>query len=281
MPSQHTAHGAADPYAEIARWYDLQHDAFDDDLRFYAEVAAGASPNVLEIGCGTGRLTVALARGGSHVTGVDASAAMLARGHARVAAEPLAIQRRITLVRADARALAGVVAETYGLAVIPLNTFAHFETLADRLALLEQVHGRLVPGGALVLDIDLHGPRRLLEMPGHLWLDDVWTLAPEDAASDEPSDAAQVAHLLSAMPSSSGDSLLITHFYDVQAASGALCRTIARMPLALLTRGEVDLTLRQAGFAVEAVYGDFELTSYEAGAPRAVFVAHAATGEAR
>lgn len=272
MPDQPPT-DADDPYAAIARWYDLQHDAFEDDLRFYEEVASGAGPDILEIGCGTGRLTVALARMGRSVTGVDASAAMLARCQARLSAEPAAVQRRVTLAHADARALGGVVPRPHSLALIPLNTLAHFTTLDDRLVVLSQVRERLVPGGSLVLDVDLHGPRRLLELPGHLWLDDVWMIEPQDADRG----AVQVAHLFTAFPLPGGDGLLVTHFYDAQAADGTVRRTIARMPMALLTCGEVELTLRQAGFAVEAVYGDFELTPYDTEAQRAVFVAHAAS----
>src|SRR3954470_16404979 len=58
------------------------------DVAFYLEEAerAGASSAVLEIGCGTGRLTPALARAGHSVTGIDLSPAMLARARAKLAA---------------------------------------------------------------------------------------------------------------------------------------------------------------------------------------------------
>jgi hypothetical protein len=67
---------------------------------------------------------------------------------------------------------------------------------------------------------------------------------------------------------------MVTHFYDTVTASGRVRRQIASMALAQLTHGEVQLTLERAGFTVEDVYGSYELDPYEAGAERALFVAH-------
>lgn len=278
-----------DPYAQIARWYDNEHDPYEDDLQFYRDLAAGAGPTVLEIGCGTGRVTVALARMGREITGVDPSAAMLARCRARLVAEPPAVRRRVRLIQADARDLGTQAPGPFALALIPLNTLAHFVTPADRLAVLAAVRERLVPGGQLIVDVDPHGPRRLLEFPGLLWLLGTWeqgpdTFPPMDAT--EPTDAAaappatpppapvQIAHFASAVPAAGADAAVVTHFYDAQAADGSLRRVVACMTLALLTRNEVALTLAHAGFTVESVYGSYELEPYAPGAERIIFVAH-------
>src|SRR6266576_2727589 len=49
------------------------------DVPFWNRVASGAHGPVLELGCGTGRVTIPLARAGVHMVGVDRSAPMLAR----------------------------------------------------------------------------------------------------------------------------------------------------------------------------------------------------------
>jgi SAM-dependent methyltransferase len=271
-----------DPYARIARWYDAEHDAFDDDVQFYRDLAAGAGREVLEIGCGTGRVAVELARSGRSVTGVDRSAAMLARCRERLAAEPEMVRQRVRLVHGDAIALPDEVDGSFSLALIALNTFAHFLTPGERLAVLIQLRQRLVPGGRLVLDLDLHGPRRLLESPGHLWLLGVWNVpgagveGTDAAATAETAEGApvQVAHFASAVPARGADAAIVTHFYDEQAADGVVRRTTSRMALALLSQGEAEMTLRQAGYAVETVYGSYELDAYEPGAERAIIVAH-------
>src|SRR6185436_1252983 len=64
------------------------------DVRFWIDVARKADGHVLELGCGTGRITEPLAKAGVAVVGVDRSAAMLARA-----------RHRVPSVRADIRAL--------------------------------------------------------------------------------------------------------------------------------------------------------------------------------
>lgn len=262
-----------DPYARIANWYDVEHDEIDDDVQFYRDLAAGAGPSVLEIGCGTGRVAVALARAGRIVTGVDTSPAMLARFAERLAAEPEAVRGRVRLVNGDARALPDEVGSSFSLALLALNTFAHFVTPVDRLAALAQLRARLVSGGRLVLDLDLHGPRRLLESPGRVWLLNMWSES-GTGGPDGRMSAGQVTHFASAALAPESDATLITHFYDEQRDDGLVRRTTSRMTLALLTQSEAEITLERAGFAVESIYGSYELDAYENGAERAIFVAH-------
>jgi SAM-dependent methyltransferase len=262
-----------DPYAHIARWYDLEHDQFDDDLRFYQDMAESAGPAILEIGCGTGRVALALARAGKRVTGVDRSLAMLARARARLAAEPPTVRSRVTLVQADIITMADAVPGPFALVLIPLNTLAHCTSLSERLSLLEAIRARLVPGGRLVIDLDLQGPRRLVEAPGQLWVQGIWPVDHDPGARDGEQ-AVLLSHFVSGAAAPAGDVVVITHFYDAQDRDGLVRRMISSMRLALLTRGEIEITLDRAGYAVEAVYGTYELDPYEAGSARAIVVAH-------
>jgi len=67
------------------------------DVAFYVaeatRVARESRATVLELGCGTGRVLLPLARAGHDVTGIDASAAMLARCRAKLAREPASVPR--------------------------------------------------------------------------------------------------------------------------------------------------------------------------------------------
>ena len=66
-----------DPYAQFAGFYDLEYADFDADLDFYRTFALRANGSILELGCGTGRVLLALEDIGLPLTGVDSSASML------------------------------------------------------------------------------------------------------------------------------------------------------------------------------------------------------------
>jgi SAM-dependent methyltransferase len=261
-----------DAYAAIAEWYDHEHDAYEDDIAFYTDLASGAGPDLLEIGCGTGRVTLPLARAGSRVTAVDSSTAMLARCRARLANEPTRVAQRVTLLRADARELGDRAPANHAMAIIPLNTFAHFALPEDRQRVLEQVRAHVVPGGRLVIDLDLESPRRLLAQPGLLWLMGSWLTTSSDGA---PEAVSRITHCISAAPGTELDTMTITHLYDAQDAHGTVRRVVTTMTQCVLTHQELLLTLAQAGFVVEADYGSYELEPYRTGAERVVVVAQA------
>ena len=65
----------------LAAYYDLEYASYDEDLGFYVQYALAMDPEreypVLELGCGTGRVAVALAKAGFRVTAVDVSPGML------------------------------------------------------------------------------------------------------------------------------------------------------------------------------------------------------------
>lgn len=261
MPTQ-----ADDPYAQIARWYDLEHDALTDDLDCYTsllETPPGGRAQVLEVGSGSGRIAAALAVAGFQVVGIEPSAAMRERSVARFARLPERIARRAQSVAGSATALGIAPGDRFDAVLFGQGTFAHLLSPEERLAALTQLRAHLKPQGQLLLDLDLLGPRRLLETSGQLWWQGTW----EDAS------ATQVSHFVVGSAGATPGVLQVTHFYDSHGQDAAVQRTIARMSLALLTYGEIALTLTQSGYTIEAAYGGYDLAPYEDHSPRVLLVA--------
>lgn len=103
--------------------YDLEHDGYRDDLGFYRRLAEDQAGPVLELGAGTGRVTLALATTGLNVVALEPNAAMLERAQARLevaARRDPGLLERVHLVRGDARRLA--LQTRFALVIAPFNT---------------------------------------------------------------------------------------------------------------------------------------------------------------
>ena len=127
--------------------YDLEYSGLSEDLGYYLRLARGAS-TLLELGCGTGRLTLPLARSQVAVTGLDASAAMLGRLRARLGAEP---RLKVELLQGDFRALD--LGRRFDRVILPFNAVHHAQTATDLRALLDGVARHLAPEGIFGLDM--------------------------------------------------------------------------------------------------------------------------------
>jgi SAM-dependent methyltransferase len=132
-------------YRRIAPFYDAEL-AERGDERFWRGVAREhRGARVLDLGCGSGRVTALLAPVAAEVVGVDLSPELLARARAR-----LADRSNVRLLRADMRQLA--FHEPFDLVVAANDPFSHLLADGDRACALDLVARHLAPGGRFVLD---------------------------------------------------------------------------------------------------------------------------------
>lgn len=250
-------------YDLIAPFYDIEHKHFDEDVDLYLNFAEACGGPLLELACGSGRLLVPLARAGYSVTGVDASARMLEL--ARRALEAEGLDARITLRQQDMGSLDK--SETYGqkfrLAFVALGSFAHICTRKEQRQALAGVHARLTAGGTFILDISNADVRYMESMGGQVLHQGTWTM----------DDGTLLTHFVSPASAVSSHLLELTHFYDQHIQGEAVRRTISRTQLYLFERGEMELLLESAGFAVKEVYGNYDLSPFENDSARMIFIA--------
>ena len=108
---------------------------------FYTALAQQTGGPVLELGCGTGRVTLPIARRGIPITGLDLAPAMLAQARHKAAQEGLSIN----WVAGDARTFR--LDEEFKLIFMTGHAFQAFLNTADQSALLQSVHAHLAEGG--------------------------------------------------------------------------------------------------------------------------------------
>jgi SAM-dependent methyltransferase len=78
----------ADEYGDPLR-YDAEYGSIDNDGAFFLRLAKTCGRQVLDLGCGTGRLAIPLARAGKRVTGLERSEPMLAQARRKAAELPI------------------------------------------------------------------------------------------------------------------------------------------------------------------------------------------------
>jgi SAM-dependent methyltransferase len=157
---------------EDAELYDHEYRRRRADVAFYRRLARrelGGPGHILELGCGTGRLTLPLARDGHHVTAVDAAPAMLARLRARLARSPAAIQDRVQVLAGDLRDFTVPGRPRFALAIAAFNVLEHLYTRVELAACLAAVRRHLVPGGAFAFDVQMPDLAWLLRDPARRW----------------------------------------------------------------------------------------------------------------
>ena len=154
--------------AELVAVYDAVY-ADVDDASLWSALAAVADGPVLELGCGTGRVLLPLARDGYEITGLDLSPEMLAFCREKLEGESAETRDRVSLLAADMASFD--LGRDFGAIFCAFNSFHHLRTVEQQLACLERCRAHLAPGGLLVLDLFNPDP------------------APTDAPGDEPADA--------------------------------------------------------------------------------------------
>lgn len=130
--------------------YDASFSARDDDIHFYLQLTRGQEAPVLEVGAGTGRVTLPLARAGVSVVAVDSNAAMLASLKQRLEQEPPEVAERVTPIRADATTL--TLSARFPLILATFNVVGHFETDELLTQFLGTARTLLAPEGRLIFD---------------------------------------------------------------------------------------------------------------------------------
>jgi ubiquinone/menaquinone biosynthesis C-methylase UbiE len=150
-PTTRKPSGAAgwDAYANFYDWENAQTMA-RRDVPFWRRTAIEAGGPVLELGCGTGRVTLPLGRAGVDIVGIDLSAPMLGRARARLAR--MRAGRRPRLVRGDIRALPFPDAH-FRLVAAPYGIVQSLLDEADLTSTLQSVGRTLAPRGRFVMEL--------------------------------------------------------------------------------------------------------------------------------
>jgi SAM-dependent methyltransferase len=238
------------------------------DVGFWEAVLRDAAPRrVLELACGTGRLTIPLARLGvaEELVGVDTSEPFLERLRARLDAESL--PTRVSVVTGDMRA--PPVDGPFDLVAVPFNALAYLIAREDRIACLHAARELLAPGGALVFD---------LVAPRYDFIAEAMSHPPVRVDADHAAPEQGVTRFLRSYTDAydaATQTLRSTNRYEIFYADGRVEHRIADLDWHIYFPDELELLLAGAGFSVIGRYGDYARGPWSAASRRYLWVAGA------
>ena len=245
-----------DPFEVIADYYDLELGDYQEDVPLYHNLARRTEMPVLELGVGTGRVAIPLAKSGHSVVGIDSSDAMLAvarRKAGRGRGAPRLLLSEMTGFSFDM---------SFGLIFCALGGFLHLNSQQGQLDTLGRARQHLTADGLLTLD--LPNPQAVEWEPGSQGLILEWTREREDDT--------MVSKFVSIEADRARQVQRVTHIYEEWHGAGSR-RRLASFELRHVHRYELELLLNQAGLKPEGVYGSYDLGPYDPDSARMIFVA--------
>lgn len=137
---------SSQPLSAEVIWHDLECGSYSADLPLWRELADVAGGPVLDVGAGTGRVALDLARAGHRVTALDLDPDLLGALQDRSAG------LNVETVCADAGSFA-LPREDFALCLVPMQTIQLLSSSAERDSLLRCAFAHLRPGGLLACAI--------------------------------------------------------------------------------------------------------------------------------
>jgi SAM-dependent methyltransferase len=231
-----------------ARHCDFAFESFrspSGDVGFYRELAREAGGRVLELGCGTGRVLLSIARDGIACTGLDSSQEMLEELRRKSPPENL------RLVQGSMQDF-DLQAERFALIFSAFRSFQHLLTVEDQLACLRAVRRHLAPGGLFAFDVFAPKLERvaLLEEPEFeeaRWREEETEIVRFTSVRRDP--ATQVSE--------------VTFRYERRRPGSPPQSHTVRTRMRHLFRYEIEHLLARAGFTDIQVFGGFDRRPFD------------------
>ena len=225
------------------------------DVAFYLTEAKQTRETVLEVGCGTGRILLPVARAGCSIVGIDNSRQMLARCRARLAAEPADVAARVRLEQHEMRDFE--LDTRFPLIIAPFRVMQHLTTAEDQLKFLAAVGRHLAPGGRFIFDV--FNPRfdRLVAAGGEEHEDTPEQRLPDGRTLRRTYRIVRVRWLDQVSESE------LVYYVDGK-------RYVQAFEMRWYLLAELRHLLARAGFRVVEMYGDFERGPVVDGCPEFV-----------
>lgn len=241
-------------YGPASKYYDLF--ASNDDLDFYRELAVKHGRKALELGVGTGRVAIELAKAGVTLWGIDNSKYMLNVARQKLETSSTSIRKRVRLKLGDIRNFK--LKQKFPIVYIPSATFEHCITQEDQNNCLTKVYNALERKGILAFDISQLSSRR----PQSSWWIERRELSPEE----------EVVRTIFSRRNPQTNIVSVNLFFEVYQKGRLKERYYEYGEARIFSKREIEKMLKDTGFRVDKAYGNFDKSPHSPESQRLIFV---------
>ncbi len=264
-----------DPFEDFAEIYELTHGDKGDDLPLYLDLASKTGAQILEIGCGTGRVTLALAEAGYRVYGFDLSENMLKIARKKLKEAPEKIRQRVTFEKQDMVKL-NIPGAQFSLALMPYGEFAHVYERFRQDTTLAAINRHLKIEGLLVIGMSNWDPReaRISYSGGAIArLGQSMPLKYEGVFEDKKNEHTIIRYIARGYDPSVQTAIHV-YVHEITDKNGQLiAKRTNVLPIRYVFRFEMEMLLEKAGFEIENIYGYYDKSPFVYNSKRMIFIA--------
>lgn len=247
------------------RWpdyYDWTSEGLDGDVSYYADLAMTSGGPVLELGCGTGRCSLGIARHGLEVVGVDKQPEMLVSAEEKATA--MGLSSRCQWVCEDMTTFN--LERRFSLVVIPYRSFLHLLHVRDQVAVLQRVRNHLDDEGCFAFNVFVPDISQMTEEGGGKRVHRGIFPVPGTGQTVEVWDYTEFDHFHQLAS--------VIRYYERYEPGGKLLEQLrTRFSLRYVFPTELFHLLRLTGFEVVNRYGDFRKEPFGPGSSELVIEA--------
>ena len=236
--------------------YHAHHNLHQEDIPFWLQIADERNGDILELGCGTGRVTIPLAQAGYKVYGLDNDLDMLMTLKDIL---PTPLHPQVNLILGDMTHFH--IATKFSTILLPCNTLSTFPVNDQRNTIacvyhhleMEGVFAVSLPNFELLASLPPRGESEIEETFSH------------------PADGEPVQ--VSSEWFSEEDTFTFTWHYDHLIPDGNVTRTTVQTQHYLVPNQAYTVFLREAGFSKISIYGNYDLSPFSAKSPYLILLA--------
>lgn len=242
------------------RHYDRLFAGVREDLPFWISLANKNGDPILELACGTGQVTLALAQAGFSVTGIDTSEGMLKEAW-RKSEEAGAI---VEWVKADMRDFN--LDRAFSLIILPANSLWHLLDPSDFEACLANVRKHLAPYGRFAIDVFVPKMELLINNPGE---------RSRFSEYDDPDGTGRIVVTQSYVYESDTQIKRVKTYHSIPGEGEEI---EGELNLRMYFPQELDALVKYNGFVLECKYGRYDQTAFDAASEKQLVVCRVAGG---